>query len=289
MPHITTDDGVRLNYRIEDYRDPWLGEPDATVLLHHGFMKSMEHWTPFVPPVARRHRVLRFDSRGAGGSGIPPQGAEWTPDRLVRDAQNLLDALGIGAVHWVGFESAGILGMMFAVSQPERVRSIACFNTPFRSPGSEDTMKALFSCGYPTFEEAIDDLGMQGWMVKLCEAGVMIDPHDPAVVDWVLRQAAGIPAEVAKPWHGMFRRTSSLLRDAPERVRVPVLLVAGAKHVHGCEPPLLENLRRKIAHAREVIYVPDVAIGVQLLKADACSAAYLEFLASLEGERTASA
>jgi 3-oxoadipate enol-lactonase len=279
MPDITTDDGVLLNYVVEDYRDPWLGEPDATVLLYHGFMKSLEHWTPFVPAVARRYRVVRFDVRGAGKSGIPPQGSDWTAERLVKDALNLVDALGIGKVHWAGFESAGILGLMFAADHPQRIKSVACFNTPFRSSASEDTMKSLFSCGYPTFEQAIDEMGSQGWMKKLCEAGVMIDPHDPAVADWVAQQAAGIPASVAKAWHGVFRRTSTLLSEVPGRVKVPVLLVAGAKHVHGCEPPLLENLRQKIPQARDVIYIPDVAIGVQLLKADACAKAYLDFLA----------
>ncbi len=281
MPTITTDDGVRLNYVIDDYRDPWLGESTVTVLLYHGFMKSLEHWTPFVPSVARRFRVVRFDVRGSGKSDIPGPGSDWSADRLVQDALNLADGLGIRKLHWVGFESAGILGLMFAAAHPERVASVACFNTPYRNATSEDTMKSLFSCGYPTFEQAIDAMGAQAWMRRLCEVGVMIDPDDPAVVNWVVEQAAGIPAAVAKEWHGVFRRTSSLLAEAPERVQVPVLLVAGEKHVHGCERPLLENLRHKIRHAREVIYIPDVAIGIQLLKADVCAALYLDFLASV--------
>ena len=249
MPEIITDDGVRLNYLVEDYREPWRGEPDITVLLYHGFMKSLERWTPFVPAVARRYRVVRFDVRGTGKSGAPPAGSAWTADRLVQDALNVVDALGIAKVHWAGFESAGILGLIFAAAHPERVASIACFNTPFRSPESEETMRKLFACGYPTFEEAIDALGVERWMVKLCEAGVMIDRGDPAVMDWVVRQTQGISATIAKEWHGIFRRTSGLLADAPGRVTAPVLLVAGAKHVHGCEPPLLDNLRKKIKNA----------------------------------------
>jgi pimeloyl-ACP methyl ester carboxylesterase len=285
MPDIVTDDGVRLHYVIEDYRDPWRGEPEATVLLYHGFMKSLEHWTPFVPSIARHYRVVRFDVRGAGQSGIPPAGSAWTADRLVKDALNLVDTLEISKVHWAGFESAGILGLMFAADHPQRVESVACFNTPFRSPGSEETMRALFACGYPTFEAAIDALGVEGWMVRLCEAGVMIDRGDPAVADWVVRQTKGITAGVAREWHGIFRRTSSLLSEVPGRVAAPVLLVAGANHVHGCEPPLLDNLRKKIRNARDVIYIPDVAIGVQLLAADACASEYLKFLSSLDGEK----
>ena len=283
MPEITTDDGVRLNYVVEDYREPWLGELATTVLLYHGFMKSMEHWTPFVPAIARRHRVVRFDVRGAGKSAVPPAGSAWTADRLVRDALNVVDALGIEKVHWAGFESAGILGMMFAADHPARVESVACFNTPYRSPASEATMRTLFACGYPTFEAAIEALGVEQWMKRLCEQGVMIDRGDPQIADWVVRQTAGISASIARDWHGIFRSTSSLLSEVPGRVDAPVLLVAGANHVHGCEPPLLENLRKKIRNAREVVYIPGVAIGVQLLAADACAQAYLDFLGSLDG------
>ncbi|MBI4191501.1 MAG: hypothetical protein HY525_13310 [Betaproteobacteria bacterium] len=52
---------------------------------------------------------------------------------------------------------------------------------------------------------------------------------------------ASFAATVAHEWHRIFGRTSSPLTDM-ERVNVPALLVAGAKHVHGCEPPLLSFL-----------------------------------------------
>lgn len=281
MPEITTDDGVRLNYVVEDYREPWLAEPAATVLLYHGYLKSLEHWTPFVPAIARRYRVVRFDVRGSGKSAVPPPGSDWTVDRLIGDALNLMDALGIEKAHWAGFESGGLLGLLLAANRPERVTSVACFNTPYRNPASEETMRNLFRCGYANFDEAIDQLGVKAWVRKLCETGVLVDPVDPAIVEWVVQQAAHIPAHVAKEWHRVFGRTSSLLTDLA-RVAAPVLLVAGERHVHGCQPPLLDALRAKLKNAREVIYVPGVAIAVQLLAADACASAYLDFLGGLD-------
>ena len=287
MPEITTDDGVRLHYLVDDYREPWRGEPDATGLLYHGFLKSLEHWTPFVPAIARHYRVVRFDVRGAGRSSIPPQGSEWTVDRFINDALNLMDALKIRKVHWAGFESGGLLGLILAANRPERIVSVACFNTPYRNPDSENTMKDLFRCGYANNDEAIDKLGIEKWVTKLCEQGVLADRVDPAIVNWVSRHAAGIPASVAKEWHKVFGRTSALLTDVPTRVTAPVLLVAGAKHIHGCQPPLLDGLRHNLQNAREVVYIPDVAIGVQLQAPDACAAAYLKFLGSLDGANAA--
>src|SRR5688572_3255990 len=107
MPSIKTDDGVQLNYQIEDFREPWSRKPATTVLLHHGYCKNLEFWTPFVPGVARHYRVVRYDARGHGKSSVPPKGATWSLERLVKDVVTVLDALEIEKVHFVGFESGG--------------------------------------------------------------------------------------------------------------------------------------------------------------------------------------
>ena len=283
MPDIITDDGVRLHYVIDDYRESWLGEPSATVLLHHGFLKTLEHWTPFVASVARRYRVVRFDVRGAGKSSAPPEGSVWTTERLVKDALNLIDALGIKQVHWAGFESGAVVGLLFAASHPERAQSLACFNMPYRDAASKSTMGDIFCCGYASPDEAIDKLGLTAWIAHLCAQGVLIDRDDPAVVHWVAAQAANVTPTVAKEWHRVFWKTSDILASLPAQITVPVLLLAGANHRHGCEPPLLDRLRQKLQNAREVVYIPGVAIGVHLLAADACAAAYLRFLDGVDG------
>lgn len=289
MPEITTDDGVRLNYVVEDYRDPWLGEPEATVLLHHGFIKNLHFWTPFVPAIARRYRVVRYDVRGAGKSTIPPQSsdASWTADRLVKDALCLMDALNIKKVHWAGFESGGIVGLLFAADHPERAASLACFNTPYRTPTSQNKMRDLFRCGYANYVEAVDKLGFEKWVTKLRDHGILVDLGDPKIVDWVVRQVETTPGSVAKEWLKVMWDGPDVLAGLPERVHVPVLQVAGANHVFGCEPPLLDALRAKLKHGREVVYVPGVATAVQLLAADACAGAYLDFLQGIDASKHA--
>ncbi len=281
MPYITTDDGVRLHYVVDDYREPWLGEPAATVVLHHGFVKNLEHWTPFAATIARRYRVVRYDVRGAGKSGVPPDSSEWSVDRLVRDALNLMDELGIRKVHWAGFESGGVAGMFFAAQHPARIASLACLNMPFRDSASKSTMGDAFSAGYANPGEAIDKLGVKVWIGRLMDQGILVDRDDPATVEWVAKQALVVSAPVAKAWHRIFWESSPMVARLPPRIDAPVLLLAGAKHVHGCQPPLLENLRSKLKNARAVIYIPGVAIGVQLLAPDACAAEYLRFLDSL--------
>ncbi len=52
--------GMRLHLR-ED------GPPGApAVILLHGFGSSLHTWEPWVPALAQRHRVIRFDLPGVG-------------------------------------------------------------------------------------------------------------------------------------------------------------------------------------------------------------------------------
>jgi pimeloyl-ACP methyl ester carboxylesterase len=278
---------VQLNYVLEDYREPWLGEPEVTVLLHHGFIKNLHFWAPFVPAIARRYRVLRYDVRGAGRSTIPSQSSNtsWTADRLVKDALCLMDVLKISKIHWAGFESGGIVGLLFAADHPERAQSVACFNTPYRSPASQNKMRDIFRCGHANYVEAVDKLGFDKWVRELRDQGVLVDLGKPQIVDWVVEQVKTTPPSVAKEWLKVMWDGPDILSDLPERVDVPVLQVAGANHVFGCEPPLLDNLRGKLKHGREVVYIPGVATGVQLLAGDRCAVTYLDFLGTTSSGR----
>lgn len=277
MPDALTDDGVRLHYRDETYRDPWLDARNEAILLHHGFAKSLEHWNGFVPSIARRHRVVRFDVRGSGRSSLPEPASEWSVARLVRDALNLVDALEIDKVHWVGAESGGIVGLQFALSHPERIASVGCVNTPYRGSASKAKMTAFFCRGYATPSDAIDGLGYEEWMRSLCEQGVMVDCGDARVVEWVRQQAMEVTSDVAKRWHQVFWNAANPFGNV-EQIDVPVLLLAGADHRFGCEQPLLDALRSGLRRASDVVYIPGVGVGVQLLAADACATAYLRFL-----------
>jgi len=278
MPEIITDDGVHLNYRIDDLRDPWAGEPPVTVLLHHGFAKNLEWWTPCVAAIARHYRVVRYDARGCGKSSILADKDSWSLGRLVKDAVTVMDALEIEKVHMVTFESGGVVGLSLAANHPSRVESLAMFNTPNGKWMSAGGMHRWFNCGFENEAEAIKALGFENWIAKTLPIHVDLTA-DPALIEWVKRKVASTPVEVAKAWFRVMEKTN--ISDLPGRVTVPTLMVAGGDHTFGCEPPLLDEVRRLIPKAREVVYVPGVASSVQLMAPDACTTALLSFLDSL--------
>src|SRR5439155_1244513 len=70
------------------------------VVLTHGLGSDLEYWTPHLDALAAHHRVLRWDLRGAGGSGKPP--GPYDVALFARDLAALLDHLGEPAPHLVG-------------------------------------------------------------------------------------------------------------------------------------------------------------------------------------------
>ena len=68
MPLIERKGKPALHYRVDDFTDPWKNAP--TVLLQHGFGRSSQFWTSWVPYLSRFYKVVRPDLRGLGLSPV---------------------------------------------------------------------------------------------------------------------------------------------------------------------------------------------------------------------------
>ena len=86
--------GIKMNYELSGRE----GAP--VVMLSHSLGSSLFMWNPQLRVLEPHYQVLRYDTRGHGGSDAP-SGA-YTLDMLGEDALGLLDALGIEKVHFVG-------------------------------------------------------------------------------------------------------------------------------------------------------------------------------------------
>ena len=120
MPILEVN-GVPFHYHIDDFSDPWLdAEP---VLLHHAAGGNLHRWRGWVPALARRHPVYRFDMRGHAGTP-PPAGMEFSLPGLADDIARVMDGLGIERAHLVGASAGGIVSLQFAHDFPDRLRSL---------------------------------------------------------------------------------------------------------------------------------------------------------------------
>lgn len=118
---FTTGDGVRIAYRFD-------GDAGLPVLvLSNSIGTTLHMWDEQIPALSRAFRVLRYDTRGHGASGVP-QGA-YSLDRLGRDVIELMDGLDIGRAHFLGLSLGGMVGQWLGVHAPGRVDRLILANT----------------------------------------------------------------------------------------------------------------------------------------------------------------
>jgi len=127
---FTTGDGCKIAYRFD-------GPADKPVLvLSNSIGVTLNMWDPQIPDLSRHFRVLRYDTRGHGASGVPAGG--YSTDRLGRDVIELLDALNISRAHFCGLSLGGMIGQWLGVHTPDRInRLILCNTSSFVGPAEQ--------------------------------------------------------------------------------------------------------------------------------------------------------
>jgi 3-oxoadipate enol-lactonase len=212
MAHITSSDGVRLAYRIDDFSDPWR-ENRTPVLLLHAAMGAYRRWYAWLPIIARQHPVISLELRGHGGSEIPPESLPFSLERLVQDARELLDHLGVARAHVVGLSAGGYVGQRLAIETPERVATLSLIAS---TPGLRGTQAA-------TWPARIAAMGLEPFM-RATSTDRFGPDIDPALVDWFCRQTgSNDPAYLGRFVTHMASRDWS---DDLPRIACPTLIVA---------------------------------------------------------------
>ncbi|WP_263772952.1 alpha/beta fold hydrolase [Propionivibrio soli] len=121
LSYITTGDGVRIAYRFDGRAE------QPVLLLSNSIGTDLHMWDGQISAFSKHFRVLRYDARGHGASGVPS--AEYSLDRLGRDVLELLDALRIDEVNLLGLSLGGIVAQWIAIHAPHRIASLVLSNT----------------------------------------------------------------------------------------------------------------------------------------------------------------
>ncbi|MGQ9427581.1 alpha/beta fold hydrolase [Gilvimarinus sp. F26214L] len=127
---LTLGDGCRIAYR-------WDGPADKPVLvLSNSIATTLEMWDGVVEVLSGDFRILRYDTRGHGGSAATP--GAYSFDRLGRDVLEMLDLLGLSRVHFCGLSLGGFIGQWLGVHAPERIdHLILCNTSPYLGPADQ--------------------------------------------------------------------------------------------------------------------------------------------------------
>jgi pimeloyl-ACP methyl ester carboxylesterase len=160
MPHITTDDGVKLYVE-----ETGTGTP---IIFVHEFAGDHRSWEPQVRAFARYYRCITYSARGFPPSDIPSDPGAYSQARARDDIKAVLDALGIDKAHIVGLSMGGFATLHFGFSYPERALSLVVGGCGY---GAEPGERAKFVAETEATARRFDELGM----VKVA-AGYAIGP-----------------------------------------------------------------------------------------------------------------
>lgn len=111
--------GVTLRYDVRG-SGPW-------VVLSHSLATDHSLWNDQVAALAARYTVLRFDTRGHGGSSAPD--LPYSLEMMAADVLGLLDGLGVERCAFVGISLGGMIGQHLALMAPERVERLVLAST----------------------------------------------------------------------------------------------------------------------------------------------------------------
>lgn len=274
MTTISTDDGVKLSYRLDDFTPPWLNDRDKEVVfMHHGFARNMKWWTLMVPELSAKYRVLRLDARGCGESRVRQKDITWSAERLLKDVISLLDRLSIEKIHWVGESSGGMVGLLFAANHPDRIKSLALINTPLKFP---DEMVRTYAQGFSDPATAIETLGFKEWVAHTM--GRRIDNSGTGhVTDWFRSEQSKTPTQVAAAFMRIFQTVD--FTDKLSEIKVPTLFLMGERNLN-VPPEQLSQMRRQMPNVKIVVF-KDAGSGIVLLQPERCTEELLKFLATV--------
>jgi pimeloyl-ACP methyl ester carboxylesterase len=245
--------GSDLHYDVADLTLPWIGEPQ-TILFHHGLGASSRTWVAWLPVLADRYRLVRFDMRGHGRSASPgakssvSAGGAATAavtlslDLLADDVFAVADAVGARDFHLVGESIGGTIALLAASRRAERVRTLTVSNGAHLGGSIQNIndWRDIMAAG-----------GMAGWsrhmMSKRFFEGAIGEP----MWRWYEREQASASSDFVL--QAVRLLAGADLSAQLERLRMPVLLL------HGDSSPfipvaVMADLKSRLLDARLQVF-----------------------------------
>ncbi len=275
MPHITTDDGVKLHYE-----ETGSGAP---LVFVHEFAGDCRSWEPQLRYFGRHYRCIAFNARGFPPSDVPDSVDSYSQDRARDDIRAVLDGLGIDRAHIVGLSMGGFATLHFGFSSPERARSLVIAGCGY---GAEPDKREQFAA---EANAAADSFEARGIEQAALDYGL-----GPTRVQFQNRDARGWREFVdqmrehstrgsALTMRGVQARRPSLfdLQSQIASITLPTLVITGDEDWPCLEPALM--LKREIVSAGLVV-MPNAGHAINLEDPAAFNRHVDDFLTAVERE-----
>jgi pimeloyl-ACP methyl ester carboxylesterase len=273
MPHLTTDDGVKLYYE-----EAGSGTP---IVFVHEFAGDCRSYEGQVRYFSRRYRCIAFNARGFPPSDIPGSVENYSQDRARDDIRDVLDALKIDRAHIVGLSMGGFAALHFGFTYPNRARSLVVAGCGY---GASPDKRAQFAEETEAAAAGFEKLGMAkaGEAYALGPTRVQFQNKDPRGWREFADQLADHSAQgSALTMRGVQKRRPSLfdLVDKMKTISAPTLIMTGDEDWPCLEPALL--MKRTIATAALVV-MPNAGHTINLEEPAAFNQHIADFLHAVD-------
>jgi pimeloyl-ACP methyl ester carboxylesterase len=276
MPHLTTDDGVKLYFE-----EAGSGAP---IVFVHEFAGDCRSWELQLVHLSPRYRCITFNARGYPPSDVPDDPEKYSQERARDDIKSVLDALEIEKAHVVGLSMGGFAALHFGFTYPDRARSLVVAGCGY---GASPDKRAQFAAETEAVARRFEELGMPAvaQTYALGPSRVQFQNKDPRGWRTFVDQLAGHSSlGAALTMRGVQKRRPSLF-DLVERMKTiatPTLIVTGDEDWPCLEPALL--MKRTISSAGLVV-IPNTGHAVNLEEPAAFNQHLDAFLYSVENGR----
>lgn len=148
---------MKTNYKLQ-------GTPNSPVLIFSNSLGSeMLMWDELVPFLLPYFRVLRYDTRGHGGSEITPE--PYSIDLLGQDVIDLLDELKIDEACFCGLSMGGLIGQWLGIHYPNRIKKLIVSNTGAKIGNDERWNGRIETIKADGMQAIVDDT-MERWFTE---------------------------------------------------------------------------------------------------------------------------
>lgn len=251
--------GIEINCAIEG-DGPWL-------VMSHSLACNLSMWDGQAQLLAKKFKVLRFDTRGHGQSDVPP--GPYTLEQMADDVHGLFAALGIRQAHWVGLSMGGMIGQTYALKYPGIFRSMVLADTAARRPPGAEQM----------WGERIRIAQEQG-MAVLVESTLgrwFTEPYRKTHPEVMHKIGGDIRATPAAGFAGCCHAIAKLdLLDRLCEIDCPALVVVGDQD-HGTPPEMAHQIHTSL-RGSELLIIESAAHLSNIEQPEVFNKALLGFL-----------
>ena len=221
MPHVTTDDGVKLYYEEA-------GEGIPIVFVHE-FAGDYRSYEPQMRHFSRRYRCIAYNARGYPPSDVPAEVARYSQARACDDIRAVLDGLRVDQAHVVGISMGGFAALHVGMRYGDRARSLVIGGCGY---GAEKGKRAQFQEEAEHAAAMFDRIGMAEGAKRyaLGATRVQLQNKDPRGWNEFAAQMAEHSAlGSANTLRGVQKQRPSLfdLVGEMKKITVPVLVMTG--------------------------------------------------------------